>query len=101
MGRLNIKQRTRHLRLFAANPTRKPNTAANSADATVLGNKKSKKWTDLTIIKLADFTKKSASRRAKTNLKNGLCSLKGLKTTFALKLSGREKVQEGNVKNIR
>jgi hypothetical protein len=33
-------QRTTHLRLFAANPTRKPNAAANSADATVVANQK-------------------------------------------------------------
>jgi len=30
--------RTTHLRLFAANPTRKANAAANSADATVIGH---------------------------------------------------------------
>jgi hypothetical protein len=35
--------RTKHLRLFAANPTRKPNAAANSADAPVLGNQKKPK----------------------------------------------------------
>jgi hypothetical protein len=29
-----------HLRLFAANPTLKPNAAANSADAPVSGNEK-------------------------------------------------------------
>jgi len=33
---------TKHLRLFAANPTRKPNAAANSADANVLTNKNKK-----------------------------------------------------------
>jgi hypothetical protein len=37
---LKIKKnrRTKHLRLFAAKPTRKPNAAANSADATVSAN---------------------------------------------------------------
>ena len=33
-------QPTPHLRLFAANPTRKPNAAANSVDATVSGQAK-------------------------------------------------------------
>ena len=33
--RLPFEAHTKHLRLFAANPTRKPNAAANSADAHV------------------------------------------------------------------
>lgn len=47
-----LNRRTKHLRLFAANPTRKPKAAANSADANVLRKKKLRIMTNISEIRI-------------------------------------------------